>query len=274
MNKNTTHRRTVIAGLAAALATPALAQTRHLAAPTPREIAAIAPRGRLMAAFNAGNPVLAVRDPATGVVSGVTVDIANELGRRLGVPVELKVYTDGNQLMPGLAADHWDIALLALDPNRAGQLAFTAPYLLLEGTYLVKADAPYRSAADLDRDAMRIAAGAGSAYDMALTREVKRAMIERAANTPAATAAYLAGGFDALAGVRQMLANTARANPGYRVLPDAFGTIPQGVGIPHGREAGLGYLRAFVEELKAGGFIRASLDRHGQTDAVVAPAQG
>ena len=268
MNRNTTHRRTVITGLAAVLAAPAAAQTPP---PSKAVIEAIAPRGRLMAAFNAGNPVLAVRDAATGAVTGVTVDIANELGRRLSVPVELNVYTDGNQLMPGLATDHWDIALLALDPNRAGELAFTAPYLLLEGTYLVREGAPFRSAAELDREGLRISAGAGSAYDMALTRGVKRAAIVRAANTPAATAAYLKGDLDALAGVRQMLDNTRKANPGYRILPDSFGVIEQGIGIPHGREAGLAYLTAFVEELKASGFIRASLDRHGQASAIVAP---
>ena len=272
MNTNTTRREAVIAALAVLAARPVGAQT--LAPPSKAVVASIAPSGRLLAAFNAGNPVLAVRNLATGEVTGVTVDIANELGRRLGVPVDLKVYTDGNQLMPGLAADHWNIALLALDPNRAGELAFTAPYLLLEGTYLVREAAPYRSAVELDREGLIISAGAGSAYDMALTRGLKHASIARAANTPAANAAVLNGDqYAALAGVRQMLANTARANPGHRILPDAFGTIEQGIGIPHGHEVGQRYLTDFVETLKRSGFIRASLDRHGQTDAIVAPSR-
>ena len=265
-------RRAVMAGLGAAAATPAFAQTRPpLRAPTAVEIAALAPRGRLKAATNAGNRVLATKDPKTGEVTGVTVDISRELARRLGVPLEVIFYTDGSQELPGMYTDHWDVILLGIDPSREGQLAFAAPYLLLETTYLVKADAPFKTAAEVDREGVRISSGASSAYDMVLTRVAKHATIVRAPTTAAAQADYLKGGFDALSGVRQGLDDIAKAHAGYRVLPGSIGDIAQGVGIPHASEAGLGYLKAFVEEIKANGFVRASLDSHGQTDAIVAP---
>ena len=270
-------RRTVVAGLAAAAAMPALAQTayRPLRPPTPAEIAALAPVGRLKAATNAGNRVLAVRDPKTLEVSGVTVDISRELARRLGVPMEIIFYTDGSQELPGMYTDKWDMVLLGIDPTRREQLAFSPPYLLLETTYLVREDSPFRTAAEVDREGVRISSGASSAYDMVLTREAKHAAIVRAPTTGGAVQAFLNGGpFDALVGVRQMLNDTRDANPGYRVLPGSVGPIFQGIGIPHANEAGLPYLAAFVEDIKANGFVRAALDRHGQTDAIVAPPGG
>lgn len=275
---STLHRRSVIAGAPAALALARFgaAQAAQATAPPTQEIvASIAPRGRLLVSFNGANPVLATRDPKTGVVSGVTVDIGRELGRRLGTPVDLKVYDAAVELVPGLAKDHWDVALLAVDPSRAEQVAFTAPYMLIESTYLVRNDAPYQSVADLDRDGMRIAAVEGSAYDLALTRLLKHATLVRAPTTEAAVALYQNdAGMAALAGVRQMLNDTQKARPGYRVLPDSYTRIEMAAGMPHGHEAGFRYLAAFIESVKASGFVRASLDRNGQTGAIVAPLVG
>jgi polar amino acid transport system substrate-binding protein len=270
-------RRALIAALPAAASLGAAsglgAQTVGPAAPAPttRIRASLAPRGRLRAAINVGNVVVAPRDPASGAPRGVSVDIANELGRRLGVPVEQVVYPAASAVVTNQVADDWDVAFLGAEPERAAVIAFTAPYVFVEGTYLVRAASPYRSVAELDRPGIRIATGQGSAYDLYLTRTLKQAGFVRAPSSAAAIAVFLEENLDAAAGVRQALVEAQAATPGLRVLDDSFMRIEQAVAAPQGRTEGFRWLAAVIEELKASGFIRSSLDRSGQTGAVVAP---
>ena len=133
----------------------------------------LAPSGKLRAAINFGNPVLAQKDPATGEPSGVSVDLARELGRRLGVPVELVTFDAAGKVFDALKTGAWDVAFLAIDPARASEIAFTAPYVVIEGTYLVPADSPLRTIGDVDREGVRVAVGNKSAYDLYLTRTLK-----------------------------------------------------------------------------------------------------
>lgn len=231
----------------------------------------LAPTGRLRAAINFGNPVLAQKDAASGAPCGVSVDLARALGERLGVPVDLVTFDAAGKVFEALKADAWDLAFLAIDPVRAAEIAFTAPYVVIEGTYLVRAESPLRAVEDLDRDGVRIAVGRGAAYDLFLTRALKHAQLVRADTSPAAIERFLAEGLDAAAGVRQPLATAARAHPGLRVLDGRFTAIEQAMGLPRSRAAGLPALRAFIEEMKASGFVAAALARSGQGDAAVAP---
>src|SRR5499426_177205 len=112
----------------------------------------LAPTGRLRAAINFGNPVLAQKDPATGEPRGISVDLARELGRRLGVPVELVLFDAAGKVFDALPANRWDVAFLAIDPARATEISFSAPYVIIEATYLVRADSPLRAVEDVDRD--------------------------------------------------------------------------------------------------------------------------
>ena len=73
----------------ARLAGLAFLMTASANAASPEIVNELAPGGRLRAAINYGNPVLAQRDAATGALGGVTVDLARELGRRLKVAVDL-----------------------------------------------------------------------------------------------------------------------------------------------------------------------------------------
>src|SRR5207249_4217608 len=135
--------------------------------------------GKVRAAINFGNAVLAQKDPATGEPRGVSVDLARELGRRLGVPVELVTFDAAGKVFEAIKAGAWDVAFLAIDPARAAEIAFTAPYVLIEGTYLVRRDSPLRAIDDVDRDGVRIAVGKGAAYDLYLTRTLKHAQLVR-----------------------------------------------------------------------------------------------
>jgi polar amino acid transport system substrate-binding protein len=232
----------------------------------------LAPTGRLRAAINLGNPVLAQKDPATGEPRGVSVDLARELGRRLDLPLELVVYDSAGKVSDSAQAGAWDVAFLAIDPARAGAIAFTAPYLVIEGTYLVPADSPLRTIEDVDHEGVRVAVGKKSAYDLYLTRALKRARLVRAETSAAAIDLFLADKLEAAAGVKQPLVEFARSNPGVRVIEGRFMSIEQAMGTPKGREGGARYLREFVEEMKASGFVARALERSGQQGAEIAPA--
>jgi polar amino acid transport system substrate-binding protein len=231
----------------------------------------LAPTGKLRAAINFGNPVLAQKDPVSGEPRGVSVDLARELGRRLGVPVELITFDAAGKVFDALKKGAWDIAFLAIDPARATEIAFTAPYVVIEGTYLVPADSPLRTIQDVDRDGVRVAVGNKSAYDLYLTRTLKRAQLVRVPTSPEAIDLFLRDKLEAAAGVKQPLLQFAKTHPNVRVMDGRFMVIEQAMGTPRGREAGMLYLREFIEEMKSSGFVARGLEKSGQGDATVAP---
>jgi polar amino acid transport system substrate-binding protein len=233
----------------------------------------LAPTGTLRVGINHGNLVLAQKNPTTGEVKGVAVDMAGELGRRLGVPVALVQYSSAGQMTDALAAGAWDVAFLAREPGRAGEIGFTAPHLLIEGTYLVPAGAPYARAADVDREGVRIAVSEKSAYDHFLTRNIKHATLVRGSGNSAGLGLLQAGRADVIAGVRQLLLLDQAKLPGSRVLEDRFMVIEQAMGMPRGRDAGLAYAKAFIEEVKASGFVARALEKSGVRGVPVAPPE-
>jgi polar amino acid transport system substrate-binding protein len=230
----------------------------------------LTPSGVVRAAINTGNPVLAQKTPSGGEPSGVSVEIAREIGRRLGRPVQLIPYETAGSVVDALARGEWDVAFLADEPARADRVVFSTPYVVIEGTYLAWGDAPFASADELDRDGIRIAVGLNAAYDLHLTRALKHAEIIRAPSPSAALELFYRNRLEAAAGVRQALEIFAAARTDVRVLPDAFMAIRQAVASPPGREAGSAYLQNLVQDLKASGWIRAALDRNGQHDVAVA----
>jgi polar amino acid transport system substrate-binding protein len=240
---------------------------------TPALRAELAPTGTLRAGINHNNPLLARRDPATGELSGIAVDLARELGRRAGVPVQLIPYDAAGRMGDAVKTGAWDVAFLAVDPGRAAYIDFTAPHIELEGTYLVPAGSPLQRIEDVDREGVRIAVTTGSAYDLFLTRELKRAQLVRAGTTPESFAMMQTQKLDAVAAVRTALVTEAAKMPGSRVLSGRFMTIPQAAGMPKGRPAAARFVRQFIEDMKTSGFVAAALKRHGLQphDAVVAP---
>ena len=226
----------------------------------------LAPTGTLRASINLGNPVLAQGTPEAP--SGVTVDLARELGARLGVPVELVCFGAAKDSLAALQEDRADVCFLAVDPARAETVAFTAPYAVIDGVYAAH-DASFATADDVDRPGVRIGVKQGSAYDLFLTRTVQHAEVVRGTE---GTGVYAEQRLDVAAGIRQPVTDFAATEPGLRVLEPRFMEIRQAVGTTRARsEETVTYLRAFVEELKADGFVAAALERSGRTDAVVAP---
>lgn len=237
------------------------------------DAALLAPTGTLRAALNLGNPILAARDPQTGQPSGVSVDLANALAQELGVPIEFAVFDSAGKSVEAVTREEADIGFFAVDPARGAGIGFTAPYLLIEGGYLVRADSPLKSRDEVDREGTRVVVGAGSAYDLYLTRELKRAEIVRAPTSPAVVDFFIAQRLDVAAGVMQQLEADARRHPGHRLLPGHFMVIKQAMGLPKGRgDAARARLAAFVEAKKASGFVAEALARHRIDGASVAPA--
>jgi polar amino acid transport system substrate-binding protein len=234
----------------------------------------LAPGGKLRAAINLGNSVLAQTDAATGEPKGVTPDLARELGRRLGVAVEFITFDAAGKVFDAAKSGAWDIAFLAIEPVRAAEIEFTAPYVLIEGTYMVPAASPLHTVADVDRPGIRIAVGVGSAYDLYLTRTIKNATIVRAAAGGGREMIdlFVKDRLEVAAGVRQPLAAYAATHPQVRVMDGRFMDIRQAMGTPKGRSAGARYLAAFVEDVKASGFVADALKRSNQSAAVAPPA--
>lgn len=256
--------------LAALLLAAGLAQSAAAAVP-PEVVSSLAPGGRLRVAINFGNPVLARKDPDSGAPRGVSVDIAEELARRLGVALDFVTFDGAGKVFDALKTGAWDLAFLAIDPVRAAEIDFSPPYVVIEGTYLVPAESALRSIADVDRPGVRIAVGRGSAYDLYLSRALKSAQMVRAPTSAEAIALFRSDRLEAAAGVKQALDAAAKADPGLRVIADRFMTIEQAMGTPKGRAAAALFLRGFIEELKSSGFIARALVANGQTEAVVAP---
>ncbi|MFI6675429.1 transporter substrate-binding domain-containing protein [Kribbella sp. NPDC050470] len=227
----------------------------------------LAPSGVLRASINLGNPVLAQGTPAEP--AGVTVDIARELARRLEVPLELVCFDAARKSFEALTTGQADICFLAIEPARADQVAFTAPYVIIEGVFAVRRESGLRTLADVDRDGVRIGVKRGSAYDLYLTRTVQHATVVRGDE---GTDIFLAEDLEAAAGIRQPITRFVAEHPEVRLIDERFMEIRQAVGTTKDRHPDtVAYLHALVEDLKSNGFVADSLTRSNQPDAAVAP---
>jgi polar amino acid transport system substrate-binding protein len=239
---------------------------------SPALVSAFAPGGTLRASINLGNPILANRNPAGGEPVGVSIDLAREFARQLGVGIELVVFEKAAASVDAVKNEKADIGFFAIDPARSEGLLFTAPYVLIEGSYLVPSASALTDNAQVDAPGHRISVGAGSAYDLFLTREIQQAEIVRLQGAGPALAALRAGEVEVAAGIRQLLEGEAQRAPGVRVLPGRFMVIQQAMGTPASRGADAqALLAAFVEEMKAAGFVADALKRHRIEGASVAP---
>jgi polar amino acid transport system substrate-binding protein len=268
-------RRRLLAGAACGGLAAALSAAARAAPAGPlvdaATVAALAPTGRLRACINLGNPTLANKAPG-GEVAGVSVDMANALAQRLGVGIDLVVVDSALKSVEAVRAGTADVGFFAIDPQRSQGIRFTAPYVLIEGVYLVRQGSALRSNDEVDLPGTTVMVGKGSVYDLYLTRELKAARIERAPTSPSVVDEFLARRADVAAGVKQQLEADTRRRPGLRLLPGRFMVIEQAMGLSSERgDAAHAALRDFVEWTKANAFVLVALERHGIVGAQVAP---
>ena len=239
---------------------------------TPDIRSAFTPTGKLRASINLGNPILANTD-SEGNPCGVSVDLAHAFAQELGVALELVVFDAAGKSVDAVVAEQADFGFFAIDPIRGEQIAFTAPYVLIEGYYLVRSESPLQTNQDVDRAAHRVMVGKGSAYDLYLTRTLKQATILRSPTSPTVVQHFLQEGAEVAAGVKQQLEQDAIREGGLRLLNERFMVIQQAMGTPKSRGAAASaFLSAFVEKMKASGFVADALRRHRIHGASVAPA--
>ncbi|TKA08635.1 transporter substrate-binding domain-containing protein [Actinacidiphila oryziradicis] len=227
----------------------------------------LAPNGSLRASINLGNSVLAQGMPTAP--TGVTVDIAREVGARLHVPVELVCFDAARKSYEAMTAGQADICFLAIEPAREAEVAFTAPYVVIEGVLVVPQDSAFTTAADVDRAGVRIGVQRGSAYDLFLSRTLQQASVVRGDE---GVDELRAQGLEVVAGVRQPMTEFVATHPEVRLIEPRFMQIQQAVGTTRTRKPEtVQFLRDVIEELKASGFVADALRRANQSDALVAP---
>jgi polar amino acid transport system substrate-binding protein len=239
---------------------------------TPGVRADLAPTGAVRAAINYGNFILATRDRATGQSRGVAVDLAREVARRLAVPLEIVAFDSVAVMGDAAPTGVWDIAFLGSDPQRETLMSFTAAYLEIEATYLVPGPSPLRTAADVDREGVRVAAPARANYELFLRRHLRRAQLVSTASNDAAFDLLATGQAEALAGLTQALHDRLSRLPGSRIVQGRFMGVQQSIAVPRGRETGLAYLRRVVEDAKASGLVARAIEATGARGVSVAPA--
>lgn len=240
---------------------------------TPDLIRAFAPTGTLRASINLGNPILANKNPNTNEPFGVSIDLAREFAKRLGVGIELVVFDAAGKSVEAVRGEQADIGFFAIDPLRGEGISFTAPYVLIEGSYMVPTDSALQSNDEVDHAGIRVTVGKGSAYDLFLTRELKHADIVRAPTSPTVVDVFVDQKLEVAAGVKQQLEADLVRFPNHRLLPGRFMVIQQAMGTPKSRGAeAAAYLANFVEDMKSSGFVAEALARHHIQGASVAPA--
>src|SRR5882724_5294793 len=238
---------------------------------TPAVRSELAPSGKLRVGLNHGNFLLVTPGSSATDPRGVAPDVARELGRRVGVPVEFIRFDSAGKLGDGVKTGAWDVAFLGAEPQRAAEIAFTAAYLEIPSTYLVPAGSSIRTVTDVDREGVRIAVAEQSAYGLYLSRTIKHARLVLTQGVDGSFDVFVAQKLEALAGLKPRLLTDVQKLPGARVLDGQFTGVQQSIGTAKNREASAKFLRAFVEDVKAGGLVAQAISRNAVQGVTVAP---
>jgi polar amino acid transport system substrate-binding protein len=231
----------------------------------------LAPTGKLRVGINHGNFLLVTPGSSAAEPRGVAPDLARELARRLGVPIEFSKFETAGALGDAVRTGVWDVAFLGAEPQRAAEIAFTAAYLEIPATYLVPAGSPIRSIADVDREGVRIAVAEKSAYELWLSRNIKHARLMLTKGIDGSFDLFVKDKLEVLSGLRPRLLMDVAKLPGARVLDGQFAAVQQAIGTPKARETAATFLRAFAEDVKASGLVAAAIARNAVQGVSVAP---
>ncbi len=223
----------------------------------------LAPGGKLRIGLNYSNFLLVIGDDANGEPRGIAPDLGRELAKRAGMPFEFMKFDAAGKLFDAVKSAQCDLGFLGAEPQRADEVDFTNAYLEIPVTFLVPAGSPIRAIADIDREGVRIAVSERSAYDLYLTRTLKKAQLVRTKGIPASYDAFMAQKLEALGGLKPKLVEEQARTPGSRVLDGQITGVQQAIGAPKGRPAAANYLREFAEDVKRSGFVARAIEKHG-----------
>jgi len=229
----------------------------------------LAPNGKLRVGLNYGNFLLVLKDGPGGEPRGIAPDLGRELAKRIGVPLEFVRFEQAGKRADAVKDGKCDVGFLGAEPQRANEIAFTAAYLEIPVTFLVPAGSPIRSIADVDREGVRIAVADRSAYDLFLSRNLKKAQLVRAQGIDGSCQLFVDKKLDALAGLKPRLVSDAEKLPGSRILDGQVTGVQQAVGTPKARSAAAAYLSEFVADLHKSGLVKKIAAEHGVRGVVV-----
>jgi polar amino acid transport system substrate-binding protein len=229
----------------------------------------LTPTGKLRVGINYGNFLLVTRH-SDSEYTGIAVDLGRELGKRLGVPVDLVAFATAGKLADAVKAGAWDVAFLGNEPQRAGDIAFSPAYLEIEAGYLVPVGSSIKTMADVDKKGVRIAVAVNSAYDLYLSRSLKNATLVRVQGIQGSYDIFVKDKLEVLAGLKPRLLGDAKTLPGSRILEGRFTVVQQSVGTPQGRPAAAKYLGEFAKDVKTSGFVAQAIVRHAVRGVSVA----
>src|SRR5499426_3545432 len=238
---------------------------------TPAVRSELAPSGTLRVGLNHGNFLLVTPGSSATDPRGVAPDLARELARRLGVPIEFSKYETAGALGDAVRTGAWDVAFLGAEPQRATEIAFTAAYLEIPATYLVPAGSPIRTIADVDREGVRIAVAEKSAYELWLSRNIKHAKLVLTKGIDASYNAFVNDKLEVLSGLRPRLLSDVQKLPGARMLDGQFTAVQQAIGTPKALASCSVILRTYGEDVKASGFVGEAITRNNSRGVSVAP---
>jgi polar amino acid transport system substrate-binding protein len=253
-----------------ALSGVALAQARRV--PDAR-IADLVEAGTLRVALGLGSPALAMRDPKTGEARGPALELGSALAARMGVKLQPVEYPSPGAIMEGLRTNAWDLAFFVIDPARSTEVDFSQPYMQSDFTYLVSGKSSILTVSDVDEPGIRVAVSRSDASDLRLSKMLKRAGLVRADTLAAALDLVRTGQADAIASARPVLLGLAASVPGSRILEGGFAVSAYGAAVPKGRVGHLAYVSEFIEEAKASGLVKQTIERYGLKGIEVAPAE-
>jgi len=239
---------------------------------TDPRVADLVRAGKLRVGLGLGTPLMAIKDPTTGEVRGQGLDLARALAARIGIELQPVYYPRPGAVMEGVRTNAWDITFLIIDPARTAEADFSPPYMQSDFTYLVAAGSSIRNIADADQPGVRIATSRGDTSDLYLTRTLKRAELVRTDSIAAALDLLRTGRAETYAGPRPSLLQESTQLPGSRVLEDGFSVIRWAAAVPKGNPGRLAYISEFIEEAKASGLVKQTIEAGGLRGIQVAPA--
>ena len=250
---------------------PGLMDTLHAQHAPDARVADLVQAGKLRVGVGLA-PVIATKDLTTGELRGPAIELSRALATRMGVKLEPVEYSSPPRTLEGLSTRAWDVAFLGVDPTRLDQVDFSPPYLQVDYTYLVPADSSVRAVGDADQPGIRIAVTRNSVGDVALTRILKRAEVQRVDTAAAGLEALRGGTVQVLASDRPNLLQLSAGLSGSRVLEDRYHSFLLAMVVPKGRAGRHAYISEFIEEAKASGLVKQTIERAGLRGVQVAPA--
>ena len=197
------------------------------------------------------------KDSLTGEPRGLAIGIARAIAARLGLGDVVTVeFPTPPQVIECIKTGGCDVGFMLIDPARATEVDFTPAFVRSDYTYLLPANSQIRSAADVDRPGVRIAAVRGHASTAALLRIVKQASPVYGDTYDTAVDLLRTGNAEAFASIREMVLQYSTQLSGSRVLEDNYQSNLAGVAVPKGNAGRLSYIGDFLDHMKRSGSLQ------------------